>query len=885
MSDFKIAVVMPAFNSEKYISKAIDSVISQSLDFEKHIQIIVVDDKSLDNTAGIVKNYIEKYPSNITLISNAENRGPGYSRNRGLEMVDAEYVNFLDSDDYISQDAFKKAYDFLNENKDIDIASIPIHFFGVVEGPHKLNFKFEKTQVVDLNEHPNHIQLSGPSSFFRYSKLRNYSFSQSLRVSEDPLLINQMLLDNPRIAFLSSPKYHYRKAFTQESLISTSTQNKSYFTTRIDEYFIRLIESSLEKYDHVPKFIQHVLMYDLQWIVEIRFIFDLLDEDERNVLYNKILHIMSFIEDDVVMAQLSLPIELKKHLLLLKRHGWHYLENKDGYQYDDEDLDTIYIDHFEFLAKDVIYVSGIYTDFSKGTEISAIADGKRYQATLKPYYQRDNYSLGFNYAYNHNFEVYLPMCEKISFESERPLKIDYNQTSRLSRTAKYRLGKDYIAIDRFDHIEIVPKTVLRTLGLEIGVQKSIITEKRQGWKTGIVLRVLFFLYYYYFKNRHIWVFQDLPNAAGDNGYYLFKSCDYKDKYFVFAKSKNLKSDLRGMELDYLASPKKDKIKSLLGMSPGNDTYFEIKKLGKVLPYKSLKHRLVMLFADFIITSHPDNDIIYPFWGNYPHVAGLSKSKTVFLQHGVTKDNISYWFNKFDKRIRLILTVSDYEKDAFMTPGYGFDEYQFKTLGFPRFDYLEKLDDKKTIVLMPTWRKQYNLYTLEEFRQTSYFRSYNEILNDNEFTDYLKSKGYRLIFKPHRNILKFLDAFDIPDNIELGVDITYNDIFNHASVLITDFSSVAFDFAYLKKPILYFHPEKDYHFDIDKGYFKYDTMGFGPVAHDYEEFKRHLSGFIENDCEMSDEYALRVDEFFKYHDKNNSKRVLDEIERLSEEFYY
>ena len=65
MSDFKIAVVMPAFNSEKYISKAIDSVISQSLDFEKHIQIIVVDDKSLDNTAGIVRKYIEKYPSNI----------------------------------------------------------------------------------------------------------------------------------------------------------------------------------------------------------------------------------------------------------------------------------------------------------------------------------------------------------------------------------------------------------------------------------------------------------------------------------------------------------------------------------------------------------------------------------------------------------------------------------------------------------------------------------------------------------------------------------------------------------------------------------------------------------------------------------------------------
>ena len=118
---------MPAYNTAKYISKALDSIINQSMDFEKHIQIIVVDDASSDNTRQIAENYQRKYPKNITVISNETNQGPGYSRNVGLTHVNAKFVNFLDSDDYISKHAFKKAYIFLKDHPEVDIASIPIY--------------------------------------------------------------------------------------------------------------------------------------------------------------------------------------------------------------------------------------------------------------------------------------------------------------------------------------------------------------------------------------------------------------------------------------------------------------------------------------------------------------------------------------------------------------------------------------------------------------------------------------------------------------------------------------------------------------------------------------------------------------------------------------
>ena len=253
--DFKISVVMAVYNSEKYVAEAIDSVINQSLDFKKHIQLILVDDKSTDGSLDILEAYKREYPENIIIVTNERNMGPAFSRNRGLEHVRAKYVNFLDSDDIMSRDAFKSASKFLDKYYEVNIVSIPIHYFGVKRGPHNLNFKFEKDQLINLITSPQYIQLSGASSFFRFDKLKNYHFNENLRVSEDPLLINQMLMENPLMGFLSKPKYFYRKDEFQNSLITTSASNKSYFTTRIDEYFLNLISYALKRFKEVPKFI------------------------------------------------------------------------------------------------------------------------------------------------------------------------------------------------------------------------------------------------------------------------------------------------------------------------------------------------------------------------------------------------------------------------------------------------------------------------------------------------------------------------------------------------------------------------------------------------------------------------------------------------------
>ncbi len=872
---FKIAVVMAVYNKKNYVSEAIDSVINQSIGFKKNIQLILVNDKSTDGTLDILEKYHEKYPDNITLITNEKNMGSSYSRNRGLEHVDAKYVNFCDSDDVMSKDAFKVAYDFLEKYWEVNIASIPIYFFGVKRGPHNLNFKYEKDQIINVITDPSYIQLSGASAFFRYEKLKNYSFNEKLRVSEDALLINQMLLENPLLGFLSKPRYYYRKDGTQNSLITASASTKSYFTSRIDEYFMNLISYSKEKINRIPEFIQQVLMYDLQWIVEIDKIDSLLSDYEIRTLYDKIIEILQVIDEQVILDQMSIPAALKAHVILIKRYGWDYLNDKTKVE-DNFKLNSIFIDNFQFLNDHEVKIDGMLTNFTKDTQITALIDGVEIPTETVRYPQRDNYSLSFNYGFNHCFRVTLPFKSnsKITFKTDKsPLNIEYALTSRLNDISKFKLSKSHIAIDNENEIVIVEKKVFSGLKLEIKTLIQMLKARSQGWVTGVFLRGMCIIAYPFYRNRHIWLFMDLPGAAGDNALELFRyvsSIDAKAQpYFVLEKSYQ-------EEYEYMTSSPREKLKRLLGFGKSSKQFSEIQKIGNVLPYRSIKHRLFTLFAEFIITSHPDNTIIYPFWGNYAHLSGLLRSKTVFLQHGVTKDNVSEWLNEFDKPLAMLLCVSDREKESFAHPDYGYSQDIVKTVGFPRFDRLVDTN-KKEIVLMPSWRRQLDELSASDFVKTNFYRVFNELITDDELIDFARENGYALIFKPHRNLHKFIDAFTKHPDVRFDLNLeNYAQTFNDASLIVTDYSSIAFDIAYMKKPLIYYQFDNNYHFDVESAYFQYERDGFGPVARTHEELRQCIFDLIESGCVMDEKYQKRVDDFFKYHDRNNSKRVYEEI---------
>ena len=123
-------------------------------------------------------------------------------------------------------------------------------------------------------------------------------------------------------------------------------------------------------------------------------------------------------------------------------------------------------------------------------------------------------------------------------------------------------------------------------------------------------------------------------------------------------------------------------------------------------------------------------------------------------------------------------------------------------------------------------------------------------------------------------------FDKNDYVKIDYDrIRYQTLFNSGSLLITDYSSVAFDFAYLYKPVIYYHYSDDYHFDAEHSFFDYKTMGLGEIANDEDYLIDLIVEYMENDCKIKEEYYNRIKDFYLFTDKNNCKRVYEAIKKI------
>ena len=123
-----------------------------------------------------------------------------------------------------------------------------------------------------------------------------------------------------------------------------------------------------------------------------------------------------------------------------------------------------------------------------------------------------------------------------------------------------------------------------------------------------------------------------------------------------------------------------------------------------------------------------------------------------------------------------------------------------------------------------------------------------------------------MFSPHPNLYRYIDLFDINEDVEIDYVKTYQEIFNESALLITDFSTVAFDFSYLKKPIIYYQYAKEHHFDLDSGYFKYDSMGFGEVIKEEDNLVNKIKEYLDNE------------ELFCYMVGNMSSQIVEGSEK-------
>lgn len=881
---FKFSIVMAVYNASQWINEAIDSVINQTIGFE-NIELILVDDGSIDSSKEICKQYKNEYPDNIKYYYK-KNGGQASARNLGLNYVNGEYVNFLDCDDKLDLNACEEVIKFFNSHiNETDIVSIPLIFFESEVGDHILNYKFESTRIVDLLKEPTFIQLSASSSFFTYKSLNGFQFDENLITSEDALLINQILLNKCTLGVISSTHYYYRKRNDLTSTTDNFKKRKEYYNDQVNFFLKKIITYSLEKLGYVPNFIQYLVMYTLQWIFEIPHVKNILSDDEIKELYQSLDEILQYIDDDVINKQKNISNVLKVHIFSLKYHGYNStIENgKNILKAGENPIDILgeksfWIDIIE-IKNNELYISGYLPSFfeNNSTTIKAIRitdNNKKEFIGKEVYYPTRNYfSLDKPYGEKLQVDLNIPIINgrnniifKVAYDIEMDLPIEFTMNARLSKISQYSRtsynGKihlnQYITINIGNSIIIEPYSFKKLLNLDFSTNKKIFKSKKPFFKEALILRIIYFIMSNLFKTK-IWLFMDRQEIAKDNAEHLFK----------YAINQN------------------DNIKKYFIINKDSNDYYKMKKIGKVVKYGSFKHKLLFLLADKIISSHPDDEIINPFWGEEVYLLnGLISAQYIFLQHGIINENLSSWLKKCDMNLTLFLCSAKEEYDSIFKYPYNYDKDVVQILGLPRYDALEN-NLKNQILIMPSWRHKFVNMTDSDFKSTAYFKNFNKLINDENLIQFSQDNNISIIFKPHPKTSKFIHLFKRNKHVLIDDDFSmdYTTLFNESKLLITDNSSVFYDFSYLKKPVIYFQfPEDIPKFEDKKSEFNFENEGFGEVITNYNDLINIIKDYIQNDCILKSKYEDRINKFYAFNDKNNCKRVYDFLIKLDENIF-
>ena len=347
-------------------------------------------------------------------------------------------------------------------------------------------------------------------------------------------------------------------------------------------------------------------------------------------------------------------------------------------------------------------------------------------------------------------------------------------------------------------------------------------------------------------NRNIWIISERGNDARDNGYHLF---------------------LYIMSLDKKVRPKVYFI-----IDKNSEDYSKLKNYPNIVHHNSFSHWLLFCLARIKISTHimgySPNIHLFTKIDRY----NLVKGKKIFIQHGVI-------YNDFEElhypNVRLDLFVCGAKPEyEFVKSNFNHPPEIVKYLGLCRYDNLADHQDEKLILVMPSWRSYFFNKTEDYFLQSEYYNRYNDFLSSNRMHNLIKKYNYKIIFYPHYEVQPYTKYFKGLDNkviIANKKDFDVQQLLKKSSILITDYSSVFFDFAYMGKRILF------YHFDQDStyrkpGYLNLKNSIFGNSYNNESslitEIENILSGKLENDSSTS----KKVDSFFELNDTSNCERT-------------
>lgn len=882
--DYEISVIIPIYNVEDYLEETIQSIINQTIGFDK-IQLILVNDGSPDNSEAICLKYKEMYPDNILYLPQ-ENAGVSVARNNGLKHATGKYINFLDSDDTWDKDAFLNAYRMFKKNPKITSVMFPVVFFEASTAEYPLNYKYKKNCVIDIREDYEYIKLQSCTIMFKREIVCDHEFIKELKISEDCRFVTEILLENPYVGIVTNSKYNYRKRMAQTSAIQTAQTKRTWYIDTPTMCYQHITELSKKQYGYVLKYIQQILVYELHWRMLVP-IADNINAEDRKFYLDTLRKILKDIDDKLIIDFSLMTMREKLYMLSFKygskdkfivKNDKLYLNKAfvcESYELnaiiDSVNVSKDFIDIYGRLLMIPNVIDNIYLD----------VDGKRVDFD---YYELDASNITEAVVDNEYQFLKKGIHARVNLKNSKKIKImgeNKKEHFLISPAFTYysNLNNAFSSIYlRSDHYYLKYLRKIHAFRVyKKGVKNAVTLETKCFYQLMRLHKFKSLIYrlggnlWRVFHHKKVWLVSDRIQVAGDNGEaffeYLMARNDLKEKvYFVISNKAPVYEELKRKY-------------------PKN-----------ILEYGTFRHKMIYLNASKIISAQADDYVMNLFGHGKNYIGDLYRFQFIFLQHGIINNDLSPWLNVNAKKIDMFVTSSQLEYDSIVSGKYRYNYPKdiIKLTGLARYDKLKNNDETldNTIVIMPTWRKYLvsnidrktgeRIYD-ETFKDTIYFKFYNELLNNKKLLEVLRKNNYKIRFIPHANMLHQISDFEANDCVDIiDSNVNYAKEFKKNKVLITDYSSVFFDFSYLEKPIILTQFDFKEFFEgqiYDRGYFSYEKDGFGLVCDSVEKTVNEIISLIDNDCKLDEKYLKRIEKFYKYHDQKNCERIYNEIIKL------
>ncbi|MFC4620433.1 CDP-glycerol glycerophosphotransferase family protein [Camelliibacillus cellulosilyticus] len=348
----------------------------------------------------------------------------------------------------------------------------------------------------------------------------------------------------------------------------------------------------------------------------------------------------------------------------------------------------------------------------------------------------------------------------------------------------------------------------------------------------------------FYRRRQIWLVGERPYKAQDTGFHFFKymrtNHPKKHVYYVIEEDS---PELKNVE-----------------------------PYGNILFFKSKEHIWHTLMATKVIGSHHP-DYLYPL--RTKRFKKAVKAIKVFLQHGVmgTKNMVANYGKSapgFDTD--LFIVSSDFEKNMIVND-FGYDPHEVVITGLSRYDRLfaNDIPVKRQILIIPTWRDW--IITDELFLESEYFEHWKRLVFDPTLHRLAEEFSFEIVFCLHPNMQKFTSYFSqAPVRVISQGEVDVQTLIKESIMMVTDYSSVGFDFSFLHKPIVYYQFDREHFIGKRPSHFDLDNDLPGDIVFNHEALVDKITSYTENGFRMLTEFQNRAEKLLKYRDQGACERI-------------